>query len=158
MTRRRPAHRPTKFTQETVARLLDGIRAGLPIHLACSAAGITETTFYEWQRGEFPYHAKKELKQQFSEELTRAKGESALSNINLIKNAALEDWRAAAWILERRFPQDFGKQALEITGADGGPVQIEVSAMQKVILKALEGHPEARVEVAEALAALDEGK
>ena len=46
--------RPTKFIAATVKRLLDGIRAGLPVHLAAAAAGISETAFYEWQRGELP--------------------------------------------------------------------------------------------------------
>lgn len=157
MTRRKPAHRPTKFTPETVKRLLDGIRAGLPYHLASEAAGISLSTFNEWQRGEFPRGADKELRTYFLDELTRAKGESALRNIALISNAAKEDWRAAAWILERRFPADFGKQSLEITGSDGGPIQIEAMQLQQVILKALDGHPEARITVAEALEAIDKG-
>lgn len=143
--------RPTKFTPETVARLLKAVRAGLPYHLAAEAAGISETTFYEWQRGEFPRGADKALKAQFSEELTRARGESALRLMALISSAAPDDWRAAAWILERRFPKDFGRHVLELTGEHGGPVQVEVQALQRVILKALEQHPDARLEVAAAL-------
>ena len=65
--------RPTKFTKQTIDRLFLAIRAGLPYHLAAEAAGISETTFYEWQRGQFPRGATKELKAQFSEELIRAR-------------------------------------------------------------------------------------
>lgn len=37
------------------------------------------------------------------------------------------DWRADAWLLERRNPQTYGKVwRTEVTGADGGPVQIGV--------------------------------
>lgn len=158
MNSRKPAHRPTKFTHETVELLLDGIRAGLPIHLACDAAGVAESTFYEWQRGEFPRGADKELKAEFPDKLTRARGVSALTNINLIANAAKEDWRAAAWILERRFPQDFGKQALEISGPNAGPIQVEAVQIQKVILQALDGHPEAKIRVAQALSELEPGQ
>ncbi len=147
----RPAHRPHKFIPETVDLLLKGVRAGLPFHLAAEAAGIGETTFYEWQRGEFPRGADKELKAHFAEELTRARGGSALRLMALVSTAAPDDWRAAAWILERRFPKDFGKQVLELSGPDGGPMQVEVQTLQRVILKALERHPDARQEVAAAL-------
>lgn len=143
--------RPSKFTPETVNLLLQAIRAGLPYHLAADAAGIGETTFYEWQRGIFPRGADKQLKTMFAEELTRARGASAARLIRVINEAAPEDWRAAAWILERRFPKDFGKHVLEVTGEDGGPVQVEVQTLQRVILKALEHHPDARVDVANAL-------
>jgi hypothetical protein len=146
-----PGARPTKFTSTTVAHLLTAIRAGLPYRLAAEAAGISETTFHEWQRGEFPRGADKHLKAQFSEELTRARGESALRLMGVINQAAPDDWRAAAWILERRFPQDFGKQVLELTGGDGGPIRVEIAALQQVILTALEQHPDARVTVADAL-------
>ena len=35
------------------------------------------------------------------------------------------DWRAAAFILERRFPDDYGRRA-ELTGKAGRPVQVQV--------------------------------
>ncbi len=147
--------RPTKFTRETVDRLLIAIRAGLPYHLAAEAAGISETTFYEWQAGRFPRGADTQLKAEFSEALTRARGESALRLMGIINKAAPDDWRAASWILERRFPKDFGKQTLEVTGADGAPMQVEVATLQRMVLKALEHDPDARVRVAEALVEAD---
>lgn len=38
------------------------------------------------------------------------------------------DWRAAAWILERRHPEAFGKAAeqIELSGPDGGPIPMGV--------------------------------
>lgn len=144
--------RPHKFTEETVSTLLAAIRAGMPFHLAAAHAGIHESTFHEWQRGKFPRGADKTLKAEFSERLTRAKGYAALRLLAFIQDAAPQDWRAAAWMLERRYPEDFGKHVVELTGAGGGPLQVEVSAMQRVILKALEAHPEAKIAVADALA------
>jgi len=102
---------PTKFTPATVSAILAGIRAGLPLRLAAEAAGVSETTFHQWQRGEFPRGADRDLKVQFSEQLTRAKGESALRLAGLISRAATDDWRAAAWMLERRFAKDFARDA-----------------------------------------------
>lgn len=145
--------RPHKFTEETVNTLLAAIRAGMPFHLAAAHAGIGETTFHEWQRGKFPRGADKQLKAEFPERLTRARGYAALRLVALIQDAAPKDWRAAAWMLERRYPEDFGRrEAVELTGKGGEPLQVEASAMQRVILKALEAHPEAKVAVADALA------
>ena len=102
---------PTKFTPETVHAILAGIRAGLSYRLAAEAAGIHYDTFNEWQQGRFPRGADRQLKAEFSDELTRAKGQAAAQLTALISTAATEDWRAAAWLLERRFPQDFAKDA-----------------------------------------------
>jgi hypothetical protein len=147
--------RPTKFTRSTLDRLFVAIRAGLPYHLAAEAAGISYQTFNEWQHGRFPRGADTQLKAEFSDQLTRARGGSALRLISIVNRAAPDDWRAASWILERRFPKDFGKQTLEVTGADGAPMQVEVATLQRVMLKALEHHPEARVDVARALVEAD---
>lgn len=102
---------PSKFTEETVDTLIRAIRAGLPFARACEVAGIAESTFYQWQAGDFPRGADKDLKAEFSEALTRARGQSALSLVERIQSATLTDWRAAAWLLERRFPGDWGKDA-----------------------------------------------
>ena len=44
--------------------------------------------------------------------------------VSQITLQAPTDWRAAAFLLERRFPDDYGKRS-EITGKDGGPVKVE---------------------------------
>jgi hypothetical protein len=103
--------RPTKFTAETVKVVLAGIRAGLPYRLSAEAAGIHYDTFNEWVQGRFPRGADKDLKAAFPDRLTRARGESAARLTALISTAASTDWRAAAWLLERRFPKDFARDA-----------------------------------------------
>lgn len=103
--------RPTKFTPETVRAILTGIRAGLPYRLAAEAAGVSYQAFNEWQQGRFPRGADKDLRVEFLDQLTRARGESARRLRALISTAAVDDWRAAAWMLERRFPKDFARDA-----------------------------------------------
>ena len=46
--------------------------------------------------------------------------------LNQIRVKAYDDWRAAAFILERRFPDDYGKRS-ELTGKGGGPVKTELT-------------------------------
>jgi hypothetical protein len=43
-------------------------------------------------------------------------------HVSSICDAAQRDWRAAAWMLERRFPEDFARQQqLEHSVSDGKP-------------------------------------
>ena len=62
---------------------------------------------------------------EFFDDVSRAKADSALRLVSQITLQAPKDWRAAAFILERRFPDDYGKRS-EVTGKDGGPVKVEV--------------------------------
>ena len=43
----------------------------------------------------------------------------------MIEQAAKDGtWQAAAWKLERRYPQEYGKTVQEHQGKDGGPIQV----------------------------------
>ena len=61
---------------------------------------------------------------EFFDDVSRAKADSALRLVSQITLQAPTDLRAAAFILERRFPDDCGKRS-EVTGKDGGPVKVE---------------------------------
>lgn len=42
-------------------------------------------------------------------------------------------WTAAAWLTERRHTQDYGRQTkMEISGPDGGPIQVDDSAEARI--------------------------
>lgn len=45
---------------------------------------------------------------------------------------------ALQWRLERRFPDRWGRQRVEVTGADGGPVEVAVSPVEKLAAKVAE--------------------
>ena len=61
---------------------------------------------------------------EFFNAVERAKADSALRLISQLTLQAPADWRAAAFILERRFPDDYGRRA-ELTGKAGGPVKVD---------------------------------
>lgn len=42
----------------------------------------------------------------------------------------LPDHRVIEWRLERRFPDRWGRRRMELTGPDGGPVQVEITEEQ----------------------------
>ena len=64
----------------------------------------------------------------------RAKADSALRLISQITLQAPTDWRAAAFILERRFPDDYGRRA-ELTGKAGGPVQVDTKVQTQHVFQ-----------------------
>jgi len=121
------AGRRSKYTPETVDKLTQAIRLGATYRLACDYAGISDDTFARWR----------ERYAGFAEAIKLAEGEGALKSLAVIERAANgvkgEDgeyilaptWQAAAWKLERRYPEMYGKQRMELTGANGGPVVIK---------------------------------
>ncbi len=115
--------RKTKLTPALQATFVQALSVGATHKLACEYAGITQETFYAWLRlalkGKAPYSA-------FSEAITRAQGSVAISWLAKIEAAGADDWRAIAWKLERRFPEEYGRtiQRIEHDGVDGKPIEI----------------------------------
>jgi hypothetical protein len=57
-----------------------------------------------------------------------AEGDAAVRWLAEIELAAKNGtWQAAAWKLERRYPQDYGRQVTERQGPDGGPVEFTIN-------------------------------
>ena len=128
--------RPTKFTRETVDKLLRAIRMGDPYELACAHAGIHYDTFNEWQQGRFPRgldEDQKLLKAEFSELLMRAQGDASVRALSTIQQAMAQgNADIALKFLERRWPEHFGVRRMEITGKDGGPIAFEAKAAKLI--------------------------
>ena len=109
--------RPTKRTPETVKKLCDAIRLGASYGDACGYAGIDHDTFSKW-RHDFP---------EFSAEIKEAEGAGRVQLIAKIQKAANDgNWQAAAWMLERRDPENYGKKShLALAKAPIPPVAVE---------------------------------
>lgn len=129
-----PLGRPT-IIGEVSERVIEFVRAGNYVETAAAAAGISKDTFYAWlRRGarerrrlkkantrpnktEQPYLA-------FSDAIQKATGEAEARDVMLIAKAATTQWQAAAWRLERKFPQRWARtERHHISGPDGKPVQ-----------------------------------
>lgn len=55
---------------------------------------------------------------------------------NLVRAERSPDWKAAAWMLERRFAAEYATaRNLEVSGAGGGPIEIEVSTVETLVAK-----------------------
>jgi hypothetical protein len=103
-TKRTPG-RPSLLTPDVETRIMNAIRCGAPNRVACAAAGIGERTFYRWEEraGERPGSEYAS----FAEKLARARQEGVTARLALVQKAAVRDWRAAAWLLERDMPEVF---------------------------------------------------
>jgi transposase len=119
--------RPSKLTPETQVALLEGIELGLSYERACSLAGIHYATLRRWiVKGET---AKSGEFREFCEALRGAEARGVAAMLELIRQSANEgQWRAAAWILERRYPEHYGvgSVSVKLSGKDAGPIRQEV--------------------------------
>ncbi|WP_448539831.1 terminase small subunit-like protein [Roseiflexus sp.] len=96
--------RPTKFTSERADIILDTLRRGASLAAAAAAAGVNPDTVLNWRRA----------RRVFAIAVERAMAEGALRALDAIWTAAESgDWRAAAWLLERRYPEDYGRQVTD---------------------------------------------
>lgn len=108
--------RPTKYTAERAAIVEDGIERGLTFGLAAALAGISPDTLTNWRK----------RYADFSERVEQAEALGALANLDKVRRAGDDDWRAAAWILEHRHPHQYGKTVTENqhTGQNGEPIRV----------------------------------
>ena len=103
------AGRKTNLTQELADQLCQIIAAGNYLSVACRAVGLPRSTFILWMdRGtseaavDAPFHA-------FRVQVEQAMARGEVRNVATIAKAATESWQAAAWLLERGYPDRWGK-------------------------------------------------
>lgn len=128
------AGRPTKRTPEREKRLLDALRAGNTRKAACHFAGIDPSTLENWLRISA-----------FSDAVKKAEADAEVRMVGQVAQAARDGtWQAAAWWLERRRPDDYGRvdrveltlrQTAERIGAELGITPEELIAEAERIVR-----------------------
>lgn len=129
--------------------LLKGIQIGLTLEQTCAAAGVTYRSYRSWilrgQRAEAANKIKKlsadspeVLFLQFFQAVKKAEADSEGVLLERIRNASKEPskWQAAAWMLERRWPEKYGRRdrvAMEHTSPGRNVVAVELSAADELI-------------------------
>lgn len=104
--------RPSKFTPERCAAIVDAIAHRIPYEYAAEANGIAEKTLYIWLE-----IAKKHQDEGiesnytvFLQDIKRAEMTRIREHNDMIA-AKPERWQADAWILERRWHKHYGTNA-----------------------------------------------
>ena len=116
--------RPSKLTAEITEKLRRAIQLGATYEHACNYAGVSYRAFRYWmEKGEGANRGKFF---QFFQDIKGSEGKATIGWLAKIEMAANDGtWQAAAWKLERRYPDEYGRQVrkVEHSGPDGGPVQ-----------------------------------
>lgn len=95
-----------KLTKDLVKRAISLKERGLSNQDICIACGISESAFYRWQE----QGGKSELQRELVEGLKRAEAGYKDALLDSILQAGYEkDWKAHAWLLERKYPKEFGR-------------------------------------------------
>ena len=96
-TNKKREPRRSQYHEAVVDALIEALASGLTITASCGLVGISRSTFYKWIEN-YP---------EFKQAVDGARPIIESNMLELIKDQAQTDWRAAAWVLERRFPEDF---------------------------------------------------
>ena len=107
----------TKRSPEREALVLKGMRLGQSIEQAALMAGVTRDTVKNWRAADPVFDAA----------CAGARAELEARMLANIEIAAKDPktWAAAAWKLERIFPDRYGRSTkMEVTGKGGGPIKV----------------------------------
>ena len=116
------AGRKSKYTPETVQKIVNALSVGMTDRDAAHIGGISHETFYRWR----------ETKSDFYDRTTRAREEGWQASLAVIRRSALEgDWRAAAEHLDRtRSPYRKSQETVLSNGEQGQAFVIQFGARQ----------------------------
>jgi len=118
---------PSKFNEDRADKLLQAVRGGNYLETAARYAGISYPTLRRWILKADDPSAPPEYVE-FKEALEKARADAEVASLAKIQKAAGEGaWQAAAWYLERSWPERWGRRdtnRVELVGEGGGPVKV----------------------------------
>lgn len=135
------AGRRTKLTKALIERIVLAIQAGNYAKVAAQLCGIGESTYYTWL-AEARKEGCKPIFREFLESIERAEAAAEVEAVALIRQSARNgNTRDAQWLLERKHSDRWGRNdkiRQEITGVNGGPIELSVEEVKKAILAFLD--------------------
>jgi len=117
--------RKRKLTKELIKEAYKLVAAGNYDKDVYPILGIDKSTWYRWlSEGET---AKSGLKKEFYDTVKKAEKDAIARNVALIQRAAQDgNWQAAAWWLERKYFEDWGRKDKVDLSADKDGFKIVV--------------------------------
>lgn len=129
------AGRPTKLTKELIEEIAQYLRAGNYIETTAALVGIHRDSIYEWlKRGNAEIERvsksnrarirkREEIFVEFTDTVKKAQAQAEAMLVSLIGQAAQKNWTAAAWRLERKYPDKWGRTERNVATAQDDPVK-----------------------------------
>lgn len=117
--------RKTKLTPELAEKIANYISTGNYAVVVCGLVGIGESTYYSWlEKG---VKAKSGKYREFLELIKRAEAAREAKWIKDIDGDP--SWQSKAWLLERRYPERWGKKETHVVegGDEKKPIRVEVN-------------------------------
>src|SRR5262245_4428773 len=106
---------PDSLPPEVRKKITDALRLGLTERLAAQYAGLTYQRYLAWRKRD----------PDFADAVKTAEATGAFAWMARIEQAASGgDWRAAAWKLSHRFPNEYGREVVEHGGPEGGAIPV----------------------------------
>lgn len=123
--------RPSKLTPELAEKIANYISTGNYASVVCGLVGIGETTYYNWlEKGS---KSKSGKYREFWESIKKAEAAREAKWIKDIDGDP--SWQSKAWLLERRYPERWGKKDIvKHQGDNENPITYTV--------KFVDGHPD----------------
>ena len=101
--------RPSKCTEEARRKILWALRLGNYRVAAAEYAGVSDRTLCAWlAKGR---DEEEGLYADFYRDVLEAERAAEIRALGVIQQAAQKDWKAAAWFLERKFPERYCTRA-----------------------------------------------
>ena len=121
--------RKSVYTEELVRRIEGYGALGVSDKTIFEAVGISHDTFYKWMKN----------KPEFATRINKARSLGQAKLVKLIWDAVPKTWQAAAWLLERRWPNEYGKKETLKHEDNRG---ISLAEGLKKVEEHLKSHPE----------------
>ena len=93
-----------KLTEEGIREAVKLVQSGLNDADVADYLGVAPETFSRWKN-----HPKTELQYQLCQALKAAEVKRKAALLARVQRASENSWQAAAWLLERRYPQEYAK-------------------------------------------------
>ena len=116
-----------KFTEEVCKLILEEIRNGVSMSDSASIHRVSKLTLDNWCK----------RNKDFARDLKKAESEYKREHLLNLRKASGKSWQASSWLLERKYPEEYGRRdRMDLTSKGN-----EIRGVVYMPVKKSEGEP-----------------